>query len=55
MRLVSWFPLAVLVGWIGAGMADGTTASSASAAIVAVVDIEEVIHVIVYLRLEGCP
>ena len=36
-------PLAVLVGWIGADMADGTTASSASAVIVAVVDIEEVI------------
>ena len=43
MRVVSWFPLAVLVGWIGADMADGTTASSASAVIVAVVDIEEVI------------
>ena len=43
MRLASWFPLAVLVGWIGADMADGTTASSASAVIVAVVDIEEVI------------
>ena len=43
MRVASWFPLAVLVGWIGADMADGTTASSASAVIVAVVDIEEVI------------
>ncbi len=43
MRVVSWFPLAVLVGWIGADMADGTTASSASAVIVAVVDIEKVI------------
>ena len=43
MRVASWFPLAVLVGWIGANMADGTTASSASAVIVAVVDIEEVI------------
>ena len=43
MRVVSWFPLAVLLGWIGADMADGTTASSASAVIVAVVDIEEVI------------
>lgn len=43
MRVASWFPLAVLVGWIGADMADGTTANSASAVIVAVVDIEEVI------------
>ncbi|MAV54591.1 MAG: hypothetical protein CMJ28_01385 [Phycisphaerae bacterium] len=43
MRVASWFPLAVLVGWIGADMADGTTASSASAVVVAVVDIEEVI------------
>lgn len=43
MRVASWFPLAVLVGWIGADMADGTTASSASAVIVAVVDIEKVI------------
>ena len=43
MRVASWFPLAVLVGWIGANMADGTTASSASAVIVAVVDIEKVI------------
>jgi Skp family chaperone for outer membrane proteins len=43
MRVASWFPLAVLMGWIGADMADGTTASSASAVIVAVVDIEEVI------------
>ena len=43
MRLASWFPLAVLVGWIGADMADGPTARSASAVIVAVVDIEEVI------------
>ena len=43
MRVASWFPLAVLLGWIGADMADGTTARSASAVIVAVVDIEEVI------------
>ena len=43
MRVASWFPLAVLVGWIGADMADGTTASTASAVVVAVVDIEEVI------------
>ena len=43
MRVASWFPLAVLVGWIGADMADGTTASSASAVLVAVVDIEKVI------------
>ena len=43
MRVASWFPLAVLLGWIGADMADGTTASSASAVIVAVVDIEKVI------------
>ena len=43
MRVARWFPLAVLVGWSGADMADGTTANSASAVIVAVVDIEEVI------------
>ena len=43
MRVASWLPLAVLVGWIGADMADGTTATSASAVIVAVVDIEEVV------------
>ena len=36
-------PIGSAGGWIGADMADGTTASSASAVIVAVVDIEEVI------------